>query len=125
MILWPEVAVPALLEQDLSSRLAIASLLGPKDDMILGAQSVRFNADGDAVSASNSAFGLDPFAHLFGRYDKAHLVPYGEYLPMRRSCRRSACRGWRRATWISTPAPVRATSSSRGWAGSACKSATR
>ena len=83
LILWPEVAVPALVEQDLSSRLAIASLLGSKDEMILGAQSVRFDANGSAVSASNSAFGLDAYAHLFGRYDKAHLVPYGEYLPMR------------------------------------------
>jgi apolipoprotein N-acyltransferase len=83
LLLWPEVAVPALLEQDPLSRLAIASLLGAHDEMILGAQSVKFDAQGNPVSASNSAFGLDPYAHLFGRYDKAHLVPYGEYLPMR------------------------------------------
>jgi len=83
LLLWPEVAVPALLEQDPMARLAIASLLGPHDEMILGAQSVKFDAQGIPLSASNSAFGLDPYAHLFGRYDKAHLVPYGEYLPMR------------------------------------------
>jgi len=83
LLLWPEVAVPALLEQDPLARRAIASLLGPHDEMILGAQAVRFDAEGDPISASNSAFGLDPHAHLFGRYDKAHLVPYGEYLPMR------------------------------------------
>jgi len=83
LLLWPEVAVPALLEQDPLARLAIASLLGPQDEMILGAQAVKFDAQGNALSASNSAFGLDPYAHLFGRYDKAHLVPYGEYLPMR------------------------------------------
>ena len=83
LLLWPEVAVPALLEQDPLSRLAIASLLGPHDEMLLGAQAVRFDADGNPVAASNSAFGLNPYGHLFGRYDKAHLVPYGEYLPMR------------------------------------------
>ena len=65
------------------ARLAIASLLGPHDEMILGAQSIKFDAQGIPLSASNSGFGLDPYAHLFGRYDKAHLVPYGEYLPMR------------------------------------------
>ena len=83
LLLWPEVAVPALLEQDPLSRLAIASLLGAHDEMILGAQAVKFDAQGNPIAASNSAFGLDPYAHLFGRYDKAHLVPYGEYLPMR------------------------------------------
>lgn len=83
LVLWPEVAVPALLEQDPSARLAIASLLGAHDRMLLGAQAIRFDAQGIPLSASNSVFGLDPYAHLFGRYDKAHLVPYGEYLPMR------------------------------------------
>jgi len=83
LLLWPEVAVPALLEQDPLARQAIASLLGPHDEMLLGAQAVKFDTQGNPIAASNSTFGLDPHAHLFGRYDKAHLVPYGEYLPMR------------------------------------------
>ena len=83
LLLWPEVAVPALLEQDPLARLAIASLLGPHDEMLLGAQAITFDGGGNPRAATNSAFGLDPYAHLFGRYDKAHLVPYGEYLPMR------------------------------------------
>ena len=83
LLLWPEVAVPALLEQDPLARIAIASLLGPHDEMLLGAQAIKFDAQGNPVAASNSTFGLDPYAHLLGRYDKAHLVPFGEYLPMR------------------------------------------
>jgi len=83
LLLWPEVAVPALLEQDPLARHSIASLLGPHDAMLLGAEALKFDAQGNPVAASNSTFGLDPLGRLFGRYDKAHLVPYGEYLPMR------------------------------------------
>jgi len=83
LLLWPEVAVPALLEQDPLARRALASLLGPHDTMLLGAEALKFDAQGNPVAASNSTFGLDSLGRLFGRYDKAHLVPYGEYLPMR------------------------------------------
>jgi apolipoprotein N-acyltransferase len=40
--------------------------------------------DGQAISgATNSIFVLAPDGNVVDRYDKAHLVPYGEYLPMR------------------------------------------
>ena len=83
ILLWPEVAVPALLEQDPLARTALAGLLGPHDLMLTGAEAIRFDANGDPVSATNSLFALDSKGRLLGRYDKAHLVPYGEYLPMR------------------------------------------
>jgi len=83
ILLWPEVAVPALLEQDPLARSTLASLLGPRDVMLTGAEAVRFSSQGDPLSASNSLFALDAEGRLIGRYDKAHLVPYGEYLPMR------------------------------------------
>lgn len=83
LVLWPEVAVPDFLEEDVLARLRIADLLGPEDEILTGAQSLHYGADGQIETAGNSLFGLDASARILGKYDKAHLVPYGEYLPMR------------------------------------------
>jgi apolipoprotein N-acyltransferase len=42
-----------------------------------------FDKAGDLIGAYNSLFALDAGGRILGRYEKAHLVPYGEYLPMR------------------------------------------
>ena len=56
----------------------------PGDVLVLGALKLEFDeAEGRAVGARNSVFAMDDQGELLGRYDKAHLVPYGEYLPMR------------------------------------------
>ncbi len=83
LILWPEAAVPDYLEEDAGARLRIASLLGPKDVLLTGGVALEYAADGRVAGARNSVFALMPDGRLTGRYDKAHLVPYGEYLPMR------------------------------------------
>jgi len=83
LILWPEAATPDYLSLQPRARRRIASLFGPNDLMLLGGVELVFGPDGYADAAYNSLFALDPSGALRGRYDKAHLVPYGEYLPMR------------------------------------------
>ncbi|HWI84730.1 MAG TPA: apolipoprotein N-acyltransferase [Sphingomonas sp.] len=83
IVFWPEVAIPDLLEEDELSRRSLAGLLGPRDIMLTGGETLRFAPDGSIAYAANSLFALDSGARLLGRYDKAHLVPFGEYLPMR------------------------------------------
>jgi len=83
LLLWPEGAVQAFLEIDPDARAALARLLGPRDRLLIDASSLIFDTNGEITAARNSLFLLDPAGHLAGRYDKAHLVPYGEYLPMR------------------------------------------
>ncbi len=83
LILWPEAATPDFLSINPRSRRRIAALLGPNDRLMLGGVELVFGPDGRAVAAYNSLFAMDAAGNLTGRYDKAHLVPYGEYLPMR------------------------------------------
>jgi apolipoprotein N-acyltransferase len=93
LLLWPEAAVTRPLENGLDDpsyvigtlrlRRDVAAILGSKDLLLTGGVTWR-SADGlEVTSATNSVFAIDPGGKLLARYDKAHLVPYGEYLPMR------------------------------------------
>ena len=94
LIVWPEGTVDPFLEdgyprwwyfrgQAAATRAQIASTLGPADRALVGGSALFFDNQQEVSGAGNSIFVVGPDAHLGGRYDKAHLVPYGEYLPMR------------------------------------------
>ncbi len=96
LLLWPEGAIRFPLENGYPryfyylygdagvSRIRMALLLGDRDTILTGGQASIFDSkSGDLVAATNSIFALGADTALHGRYDKAHLVPYGEYLPMR------------------------------------------
>ena len=83
LILWPEAATPDFLTYERRPRRRLAALIGPGDLLLLGGVEPVFDAGGQGVAAFNSVYVLSSDAVLRGRYDKAHLVPYGEYLPMR------------------------------------------
>ncbi|MEI7711072.1 MAG: apolipoprotein N-acyltransferase [Rhodospirillales bacterium] len=74
-VVWPETAVPFLLETDIAAREAIAAASGRAVALIGG---VRFGVEG---RPRNSLFALTPDAKVSQVFDKAHLVPFGEYQP--------------------------------------------
>jgi apolipoprotein N-acyltransferase len=84
LLLWPEGATQRFLEIEPDARLELAGLLGPHDLLITGGASVTLDLHGDDDVYHNSVFALDRGASIRWRYDKAHLVPFGEYLPERR-----------------------------------------
>jgi apolipoprotein N-acyltransferase len=92
LILWPEAAITEPLEDARSpdqqafaqfQRIRATSLLGPGDRLLTGGIAVQRTNGGSGLRAENSIYALGPGGRIIGRYDKAHLVPYGEYLPMR------------------------------------------
>lgn len=94
LIVWPEGAVDYWIEDGYppewysrndprAVRQRIALTLGPKDVALIGGTGLQFGGDRTLDTATNSVFPIDAAGTIHGRYDKAHLVPYGEYLPMR------------------------------------------
>jgi apolipoprotein N-acyltransferase len=81
-VLWPETAVPAPLFRDPGLRRRLATLARElKALLVVGG--VGIDAEGSEIRFFDSAFAFDPQGQLRDRYDKSHLVPFGEYLPMR------------------------------------------
>ena len=83
LVIWSESSVPYLVEEDAAVRARLAAAIGPGDLLLFGGVAANRAADGKLVSLTNSLFVLDARAKLRGRYDKAHLVPLGEYVPAR------------------------------------------
>lgn len=83
LLLWPEGATLHYLELEPSAREALAQLLGPRDLLLTGGPSATPTADPSDYIYHNSVFAMDASGTLHWRYDKAHLVPFGEYLPER------------------------------------------
>lgn len=93
LILWPEAAVPDYLEtgyplvyydrSPAAARARLTALMNPDDVMLLGALKLELDKTGQAVGARNAVMTVHADGTLGPRYDKSHLVPYGEYLPMR------------------------------------------
>ncbi|MBB5710069.1 apolipoprotein N-acyltransferase [Sphingomonas xinjiangensis] len=95
LVVWPEGMVNHYVEDDYPDprfyrrgdprwvRGKIAAILGPRDVALISGNALFFDSTGKLTGAGNSVWPLEPSGMLGQRYDKAHLVPYGEYLPMR------------------------------------------
>lgn len=83
LIIWPEAATPFLFEQEQQYRDEISALVRAHDiPLLFGSPALRYFPDGRPYLL-NSAYLLDRGGTILGRYDKRHLVPFGEYVPLR------------------------------------------
>ena len=93
LLIWPEAAITEPLQDErrllgyqqevLATRRQVQGLLAPAGLLLTGGITVQSSDGQRATGATNSVFAIAPDGRLLARYDKAHLVPYGEYLPMR------------------------------------------
>ena len=84
-IVWPETAVPGLIENDAGLRSQLALLARRHDvSLVVGAMGVEIDEQARRFSAFfDSAFQIEPDGQVRDRYDKTHLVPFGEFVPLR------------------------------------------
>lgn len=97
LVLWPESGLADYLRPGYPQRFydrmtvlgdpqyareRIGRMIGPRSTLLTGAVDLEI-AGGRAVGAYNAVTALDGSGAILGGYAKAHLVPYGEYLPMR------------------------------------------
>jgi apolipoprotein N-acyltransferase len=85
LVIWPEAATPFVFEREPVYQLQLIALANRAQTPILfGSPALRFYPDRRPYLL-NSAYLLSPDGQLLGRYDKHHLVPFGEYIPFKSS----------------------------------------
>jgi len=85
LVVWPESATPFVLEREQDYQLQLIDWAARADaPILLGSPALRFYQDRRPYLL-NSAYLLAPDGTLLGRYDKHHLVPFGEYIPLKSS----------------------------------------
>lgn len=81
LILWPEIPVSLYFHRDPVVRGRLLQLAqATRSYLLVGI--VDFREAGERLRPTNSAVLLAPDGSLVGQYDKIHLVPFGEYVPL-------------------------------------------
>jgi apolipoprotein N-acyltransferase len=81
-VIWPEGAATFYLERDAAHRQEAAAIAPRGGYLITGA--IRADtATGERTRYYNSIEAIDGNGSIRATYDKSHLVPFGEYIPLR------------------------------------------
>lgn len=81
-VIWPEAAAPPFLERDDELRRTLA-LAMPSGALLMTGDVRTDRAPAKATHIWNSLLIIGPGGDIVASYDKAHLVPFGEYVPLR------------------------------------------
>lgn len=81
LIIWPETATPFFFQEAKEHQPVILDM-PRKTNAFLLFGSPSYKIERGKVNHYNSAYLVSPSGEIVGRYDKIHLVPFGEYVPL-------------------------------------------
>ena len=85
LVIWPETALPFLLEDSPEALAAVGEILPEDAALLVGVARVVNRRDDTSRLAGRDVFNsllvVDSEGRVLDSYDKIHLVPFGEYLP--------------------------------------------
>ncbi|MFC1821319.1 apolipoprotein N-acyltransferase [Thermodesulfobacteriota bacterium] len=83
LIVWPETSVPFFFQNNPNFSPQVMQIAAESHaDLIFG--SPAFRREKDAIHYYNRAYIVSREGVISGLYDKVHLVPFGEYVPLKR-----------------------------------------
>ncbi|RVT95818.1 apolipoprotein N-acyltransferase [Rhodovarius crocodyli] len=81
-VIWPETASPFLLSEDAQARQFVAQALPANSQLLAGSIRAQWNPAGELDRVYNALVGVNPAGEVTAVFDKHHLVPFGEYMPL-------------------------------------------
>ncbi|MGD9366364.1 MAG: apolipoprotein N-acyltransferase [Desulfobacteraceae bacterium] len=83
LVIWPETATPFyFLDDRVLTGMVVEGIKTAKAHFVIGSPS--YAAGKESLIYHNSAYLVSPEGQVEGKYDKVHLVPFGEYVPLKR-----------------------------------------
>lgn len=83
IVIWGETAVPYALDIEPGYRELLTNAVPPRGYLLTGLVRYEFSS-AYQYQPLNSMFIIDKQGQIVDFYDKSHLVPFGEYIPLRR-----------------------------------------
>lgn len=81
LVVWPEAPAPFFENDPRFQRSITAIAQAEQAPLIIGGLGADYSQDQQQWLDYNAAMVFAPDGHRIGRYDKIHLVPFGEYIP--------------------------------------------
>jgi len=80
LVIWPETAVPDFVRSSSASYDMVGRLAAQGTPLLVG--TMDFTVSDAGITYYNSSILFDTNGNEIGKYDKQHLVPFGEYVPL-------------------------------------------
>ncbi len=83
LVIWPETALPFFLQELTHDGARVRNFARTRETLLLtGSPAYEFDLANNLYTMYNRAYLIGGEGGALGQYDKMHLVPFGEYVPL-------------------------------------------